>query len=547
MWKKNRVLALSLLLLLSSCSHNSDNNTKKPSTLKTSSVEVSNNSGHATVLKPTNILWIYIEDQNAWNNAWGDNTVSTPNIKRFSDQGVRFTNTHQPAPVCSATRSALITGKHQTTLGIHQHRSNRSSYSGVFLPKGYKTVPELFIDAGYQTFNIGKDDYNFKYDRRSIYNAHEGFAGFQGAHDGKDFDWAKQLKDKPFFGQIQLKGGKHNKFKGYDIPKVDPGKMKLPPYYADTPSTRKEWARHYKTQVMSDIELAQILKRLDDNNILDNTAIFWFSDHGMGLLRHKQELYEDGVKVPLIVSWPAGKELITKKGTIRNELVSGLDIPTTSLALAGIDIPEYYDGKDIFSDEFNGREFVISSKDRMDHTSDRSRTVRTEQYRYIRQFHPERSAAQAQFRDKKGFSIEARILFEQGKLTPAQSAYYAANKPIEELYHLESDPHQINNLALSPRYATELKRHRHILLDWIAKTDDKGAYPESDTAIKEVLDMWGKYCVSAQCEGYRARNADTLHLKGEQVYPELVWPKHMPKPKNSYYQKMETIYRDKNQ
>jgi len=489
-----------------------------------------------TAVKPTNILWVYIEDQNAWNNAWGDNTVSTPTIKKFAEQGVRFTNVHQPSPVCSATRSALITGQYQTSLGVHQHRSNRSSYQGVFLPKGYKTVPELFADAGYQTFNIGKDDYNFKYDRNRLYTAHAGKSGYQGAHQGTDFNWAKQLKNKPFFGQIQLKGGKHSKFNGKKIPVVNPSDMQLPPYYADTPATRYEWARHYKTQVMSDIELAEILAQLDENGILEN------SDHGMGLLRHKQELYEDGVKVPLIINWPEGKHQLIVKGAVRDELVSGLDIPATSLALAGIDIPAYYEGKNLFSNDFYGRDYVISAKDRMDYTFDRSRTVRTDKYRYIRQFHPERSRAQPQFRDKKKFSTEYRALYKQGKLTPIQADYFAATKPVEELYNLEEDPHQIHNLANNTELSDELKRHRKILLEWIARTDDKGAYPESDKAIKEVLDMWGKACVSLECQDYRKRHQASLHLAGDKVYPSLKWPDYMPKPQGSYFETMEDIY-----
>uniref|UniRef100_UPI003FA615BE S1_8B sulfatase n=1 Tax=Pseudoalteromonas distincta TaxID=77608 RepID=UPI003FA615BE len=495
--------------------------------------------------KPTNILWIYMEDQNPWNNAWGDYTVSTPNIKKFADQGVRFTNAHQPAPVCSATRSALITGQYQTTLGLQNHRSSRASYNATFLPEGYKTVPELFVDAGYQTFNIGKDDYNFKYDRSKLYNAHEGKAGFQGAHDGTKFDWANNLKNKPFFGQIQLKGGKHHNFNGKDVPQVDPDKMTLPAYYADTPATRAEWAKHYKTQVLSDIELGQILKELDDNNILENTAIFWFSDHGMLLLRHKQELYEDGVKVPLIISWPAGKELLKSKGAVRNDLISGLDIPATSLALAGIDIPSYYDGKNVFSEEFSGRDYVISAKDRMDYTFDRARSVRTEKYRYIRQYHPELSSAQPQYRDKKQYSIEARALYEEGKLTPVQAAYYSPTKPVEELYDLQSDPDQIKNLAALPKYKKELLRHRQILLDWIAKTDDKGAYPESERAVKEVLDIWGKNCVSTQCESYRLHHPDSVNIPGDKVYSPIQWPAYMPKPKTPYYSEIEHIYRKK--
>lgn len=494
--------------------------------------------------KRPNILWIYIEDQNNWNNAYGDFTVDTPTIKNFADTGVRFNNTMQPAPVCSATRSALVTGKYQTTLGVHEHRSNRSSYNGIFLPKGYKTVPELFIDAGYKTFNIGKDDYNFKYDRSKIYNAHKGKVGFQGAHDGEKFNWAHDLSNQPFFGQIQLKGGKHRKFNA-DIPPVKSIDITLPPYYPDTPGYRKSWAKHYQTQVMSDIELKDILVNLEANGILDNTIIFWFSDHGMELLRHKQALYEDSVKVPFIVNWPAGNKLLRQKGAVRNELISGLDIPATSLALAGIEIPDYYDGKNLFADSFKGRDFVISAKDRMDFTFDRGRTVRTENYRYIKNFHPEIPRSQPQYRDKIDFSIEGRALFEQGKLNEVQRRYYAPTKPAEELYDLKKDPHQINNLASNKAYSKELIKHREILMNWIKQTDDKGQYPESETAIKETLDLWGKSCVSQACNNYRKKHPRTYNKPGDKIYPPLEWPSYLPKPKGSYYDELEDVYRAK--
>lgn len=527
---KARILTLLLTMLLVSCNSSQSDST------------------HSDVVQsanPPNILWIYIEDQNAWNNAWGDYTVETPNVKSFADSGVKFTNIHQPAPVCSATRSALVTGKYQTTLGVHQHRSFRSEYNAHFLPKDHKTVPELFIEAGYKTFNIGKDDYNFKYDRSRIYNAHKGFSGFQGAYDGEDFNWAKDLKNTPFFGQIQLKGGKHNKFAGKPVPEVDPAAMDIPPYYFDGPATRKEWAKHYQTQVMSDIELKDILNDLKANGILENTAVFWFSDHGMGLLRHKQDLYEDGVKVPLIVNWPKGQAMLEKKGKSRSDLASGLDITATSLALAGIAIPDYYDGKNLFADDYHGHDYVISAKDRMDFSFDRGRTVRTDNFRYIRNFTPEIPRAQPQFRDKKPFSLEYHQAFKNGLLTPIQAEYFDPRKPQEELYHLASDPHQIHNLANDPRYQDELASHRTMLQNWIDETDDKGAYPESELAIKETLDMWGSSCVSDACKEYRQKHQDTLLVPGAKLYPAAHWPAYMPKPKDAYFEKMENIYREK--
>lgn len=495
------------------------------------------------IKNPPNILWIYMEDQNPWNNAWGDDTVDTPNIQKLANSGVMFTQVFQPAPVCSASRSALITGQYQTTLNLQDHRSFRSGYNKQFLPKGYKTVPELFVDAGYQTFNIGKDDYNFSYDRSRLYNAHEGIAGFQGAQDGSNFDWANKLKNKPFFGQIQLKGGKHTHFEGKNIPDVDPDEMTLPPYYVDKPATRKEWAKHYKTQVMSDIELAEIIDTLRANGLLENTAIFWFSDHGMGMLRHKQDLYDGGLNVPLIVNWPAGEQRLNQHGKVRADLVSGLDIPATSLALAGIDVPESYDGRNLFADKLTPRKYVISAKDRMDFSFDRARTVRSDKFRYIRNFHPEIPRSQPQFRDKKPFSIEFRKAFEAGTLTPVQAEYFAPTKPVEELYDIASDPHQINNLADDPDYTAVLKEHRQILLDWIARTDDKGAYPESDRAIKETIDLWGKKCVSWQCESFRKRHPDAEGVKGDDYYDKMPWPDYMPKPNKPYYDEIEQLYR----
>lgn len=456
--------------------------------------------------KPVNILWVYIEDQNSWNNAYGDSTMSTPTIAGFASTGVRFDNAFMPAPVCSATRSALITGAWQTTNNVHNHRSSRSDAAAIYLPEGYKTVPELFREAGYATFNIGKDDYNFKYDRATLYSEHPGpKEGWQGALDGPEFNWAKELKHTPFFGQVQLQGGKAHTTERNDFNKADPQAMKLPPYYPDTPAFRKAWAQHYDTQKVSDLDLEKILGQLKRNDLLENTAVFFFADHGMKLIRHKQFLYEGGVRVPLIVNWPAGNQFVRENGPVRSDLVSGLDISATSLALAGIAIPSYYDGQDLFASNFRGRDYVISAKDRMDYTFDRSRAVRTKNYRYIRNFNPERPQLQAQYRDRDESVKDLKRLAKEGKLNAAQKLFVEPVKPVEELYDLRTDPHQIHNLADDKGHQTELLRHRQILLDWIARTDDKGAYPESDAAVREVIDMWGAACVSPECQSYRKR------------------------------------------
>ena len=149
-----------------------------------------------------NILWLYVEDMNDWMGCYGDKLVKTPSIDSLAANGVRFDRAYMPAGVCSATRSALITGTMQTTFGIHNHRSSRDNSAGRFpslgmisLPENVLTVPELFRKAGYFTYNKGKDDYNFVYDRSRLYS---------GANH-----WRSRKKGQPFFAQIQMKGGKN--------------------------------------------------------------------------------------------------------------------------------------------------------------------------------------------------------------------------------------------------------------------------------------------------------------------------------------------------
>ena len=117
-----------------------------------------------------NILWIYLEDTTPLMGAYGTELIETPHIDSLADAGVTFTRAFMPASVCSSSRSSIITGSMSTTLGLHNHHSSRTEASAILLPDGYLTVPELFKQAGYFSFNNGKDDYNFHYNRLDLYD-----------------------------------------------------------------------------------------------------------------------------------------------------------------------------------------------------------------------------------------------------------------------------------------------------------------------------------------------------------------------------------------
>ena len=444
-----------------------------------------------------NILWIYLEDQSPLYSCYGVDFNQTPTIDKLAKDGVIFNKAFMPSPVCSPTRSSLMTGMMPTTIGSHNHRSARSSAHEI--PLKHKSVPEMFKEAGYFTFNYGKDDYDFTYNRTDFFDGKYRPNMKQG-HKGLKIDWNSRKDGQPFFGQIQLEGGKH---KGKITP-MDPAKAELPPYYVDVPEIRAEWARHYDTARISDNETKAILDRLKKDGVLDNTVIFFFSDHGFNKgLRHKQFCYDAGLHVPLTVTWYGNPKALTTLGKVRNDLVSGMDMSATSLALAGIKIPEWMESKNFFAKDYN-RDYVIGTRDRCDFTIDRIRTVRTKKFRYIRNFMTDRAMMQPQYRDNQANIILQRKLFKEGKMNKIQAELFNPVRVPEELYDTENDPHQINNLAGKPEYANVLKKHSEILTNWIAETDDQGQYPESKEELKLMLKWWGKQCVNPEYEGLKS-------------------------------------------
>ncbi|MEN8126181.1 MAG: sulfatase-like hydrolase/transferase [Planctomycetota bacterium] len=440
-----------------------------------------------------NILWIYIEDMSPWIGCYGDtvNKDATPTIDALAADGVRFSRCYVPAPVCSPCRSALITGAYQTTTGLHNHRSSRSKASAIYLPEGVTTLPQLFQKAGYQTFNAGKDDYNFAYKREELYD--------KATRETNFAVWRTLDKDKPFFGQIQLKGGK-SKTESLKN-KVAPDLMMPPPYFPNTEIFRKHKAHHYDTVRQTESDTRIILNNLKADGLLDKTVIVWFTDHGDNYsLRAKQFCTEIGTHVPMIITGP---HAALKAGTVRDDLVSALDISATSLALAGIAIPDYFESRDLFAKNFKPRNCVISARDRCDYTIDRIRAVRTENFRYIRNFLTDRPLLQPQYRDSRADAKALRKGHAKGTLPELTEQIFFGPRPAEELYDHRSDPHEINNLAKDPKFKKELRRHRKILDDWIKKTDDKGQYPESAAGLRDVFNQWKNKCVNPEYDRLR--------------------------------------------
>ncbi len=485
---KDRLLLTTLSLVLFSCI-----------------LSCSERSSSYSDLAP-NILWIVLEDTAPLLGAYGTTIIKTPNIDELARAGVVYTNAFMPAAVCSPSRSSMITGTMSTTLGLHNHHSSRTEESAIDLPDGVLTVPEVFKQAGYFSFNNGKDDYNFRYNRRDLYDQDHDAHPLYGKR-GKPVEISSLLDRQPFFGQIQLSGGKEifsRSFKESVQTPVDRDKVTLPPYLPEHPAIIEEYANHLDAIQITDRKVGQIMVELRSSGVLDNTIVFFFSDHGMRMTRNKQFLYDGGLWVPLIVA-DFRVQGSKAKGTTNDELVSGLDLGTSALALAGLEIPEYMEGVDIFSEDFDGRDYVISTRDRCDFTIDRIRSVRSKRFKYIRNFMTDRPYTQPTYMDvnEVEFVKVMHQMYADGELNDDQARFLSKERPSEELYDLIADPFELNNLATDVNWEGTRIEYATVLDDWISLTDDKGQYPENVEGLKLMLGIWGDHATNTEYEPLR--------------------------------------------
>lgn len=457
-----------------------------------------------------NIVWIIPDDMSAHFGCYGEDALDTPHVDRLAKRGVKFTNAHVTAPVCSTCRSAFITGMYQTTIGAHHHRSGRGEIK-IRLPEPIQMIPQLFQDAGYYTSisgwpvgkpkkgrrRLGKTDYNFEWDE-SVYDSN---------------DWSGRATGQPFFAQIQTPGGK---LRGKDpqgwakvrqaaqtrFGDVTPlNAVKLPPYYPDHPDIVDDWAAYLDSIRLTDAMVGEVIARLESEGVSNNTIVLFMTDHGISHARGKQFLYDEGTHVPLVIAGPG-----IVSGTVREDVVEHIDIAALSLAAAGIDVPGWMQARDILADDYEPRQAVFSARDRCDETVDHIRSVRTKDFRYIRNFLPQRPYLQpCAYKDAKAILIAMRQWHDEGRLNPMQEAMFADQRPEEELYDVHADPHQIHNLAGDPMHSQTLAELRERLNQWMVETNDQGRTPES----VEMYDSEMK----AYVDGLLARQGPTEHVQ----------------------------------
>ena len=441
-------------------------------------------SGSFAQPTPPNIVWIVVEDMSPEHlEVYGGTGGKTPHLNALAKESVQYMNAFSTAGVCAPSRAALITGAYQTSIGAQHMRTLAASavasdayppgfkgYS-VVLPEGMKPYPLLLREAGYYTSNNSKEDYQFL-SPVTLWDESSPKAHYRNRPD----------KNQPFFSIFNFVTTHESQVwaRAKEPLKVDPAKVKLPPLYPDDSISRYVMARFITNVMTMDDQVGEVIRQLKEDGLYDNTIIFFYSDHGDGLPYVKRELYDRGLRVPLLIKAP-----FLKSGTRNEELVSFVDMAPTLMSLAGIKIPEYMQGQAYLGEQksTNPRKYIYAARDRMDSEYDRVRAVSDGRFKYIRNYMPEKPNYQnVRFRLQNPLMPHLLKLHQEGKLNENQSRWFATSKPVEELYDTQADPYEFKNLVSDPAFSEKLMELRKAHEQWIADYGDMGAVNEMEMA-----------------------------------------------------------------
>jgi arylsulfatase A-like enzyme len=420
-----------------------------------------------------NILWIVSEDNNPYLGCYGDPLARTPTLDRLAKEGALYELAFSQAPVCAPSRFTLITGIFASSCGPAEHMRAQGK-----IPPEIRGFPAYLRGAGYYCTNNAKTDYNAPINIEDTWD-----------ESSKKAHWRKRPAGTPFFSvfnfevthESQVFPEEYAKYPALDSP-TDPARVKLPSYHPETPELRLDRAHYYDQMARLDQQVANLLSQLKEDGLLDETIIFYYGDNGGVFPRSKRFCYDSGLHVPLLIRFPEKYRHLTPTppGSRISSLVSFVDFAPTVLSLAGVQPPAYFQGQ-AFCGPTKGDppKYVFGFRNRIDERYDMVRTVRTERYRYIRNYMPHLPGGQhLQYMWRQRGVAVWEQLYHEGKLNATQRAFWE-EKPSEELYDLPNDPEETHSLTSSPAHRTILQELRLALDQHILAIHDNGFMPES--------------------------------------------------------------------
>lgn len=443
-----------------------------------------------------NILLILSDDHSYPHvGCYGNKDILTPNLDRFAAQGMKFDRAYVTCPQCVPSRASIFTGRSPVAIAM-------SRFSAP-LPRDIKTYPEALRAAGWFTGVAGRT-YHMDGAPTSA-ESREVFQKYKLATFPERLDYVKTAgdnevslgqfrefldlkpKDKPFFLQL-CSNDPHRPLNTHGPVKHDPAKLKLPPHYPDTQLVREDFARYYDEIAHFDVFFGEVMAELEKRGLAENTIVGFMGDNGCSQFRGKGTLFEFGIHVPLLVRWPGQ----TQPGSSSSELISGEDIAPTFLEAAGLPVPPEMTGKSfaklLRGEPFTGRPFAFAERGAHGSglpgnsaTFDLGRVVVSKTHKLIYNalgqlpYWPVDFAGDA-------FWKEIVQRHEAGKLEPKfEQLYFASPRPMFELYELENDPGEFNNLAGKLDAVTAERELKAAMQEWMILQRDYLPLPVTPT------------------------------------------------------------------
>lgn len=429
-----------------------------------------------------NVVWLVSEDNSIhFMKLFHEHGAETPRIAQLAAHGLIYDHAFSNAPVCSVARTTLATGCYGPRIGTQYHRRSVE----VPMPDGVRMFPEYLRNAGYYTANNRKTDYNATAGK-NVWDESSGKASWRARKEGQPFFYMESFA-------VCHESSLHfsPKIMASEKTSTDPDSVFVAPYHPDTPTFRYTYARYYDRMMQMDQQIGNVVDELTKDGLLEDTFIFYFGDHGGVLPRGKGYAYESGLHVPLVVRVPdRWKHLVDAEiGGRQQGFVSFVDFGPTVLNLAGVEVPSGVDGQPFLGEgvtqlEVDQRDEAFGYADRFDEKYDFVRTLRKGRFEYVRNYQPFNPDGLYNFYRYKMLAYqEWRELFDAGKLNDVQSHFFRA-RPAEQLFDIEADPHEVNDLSKNPEYADSLKTLRASLVAREKAMPDLSFYPESVLAEK---------------------------------------------------------------
>ena len=439
----------------------------------------------ANAAQQPNFVWIISEDNSIhYLDHFFPGGADTPNIKKMAKHGITYDNAFSNAPVCSVARSTLISGCYAPRIGTQYHRKT----SMAPMPEGVRMFPSYLRDKGYYTTNRSKTDYN-AVPGKGVWDESSGKA-----------HWRKRNEGQPFFHKASYATSHESSLHFTDRAmksqptKHDPDSVRLAPYHPDTPTFRYTHARYLDNLVKIDDIVGKVIDELERDNLLEDTFVFYFGDHGGVLPRSKGYAYESGLHIPLVVRVPKNFSHLVKfeSGHREKGFVEFVDFGPTILNLAGAEIPDGINGRPFLGQGARTRNYTFNYADRFDEKYDFVRWMRKGKYSYQRNFQPFNfDALQNDYRYRQLAFEEWRQLYQKGKLNAVQRQFFET-RPAEALYDVEVDPHETRNLASDPSYTKVLDEMRELMSSELREINDLSFFPEP-IMLKEAMKNPVKY------------------------------------------------------